>query len=181
MCQLPLSGGQCLRLLDESDIEVLHELVVGNRDHLARWLPWASAQSLQDTAAFVARTRVQVAANDGFQVAIVEGAEMLGMVGFTGVSWRDRATAIGYWLAEPAQGRGTMTAAVARLVDHAFSTWGLHRVEIRAAVENVRSRALAERLGFSQEGILRECERIGERYVDQAVYGMLADGWPGGS
>ncbi|HEY2333416.1 MAG TPA: GNAT family protein [Solirubrobacterales bacterium] len=48
------------------------------------------------------------------------------------------------------QGSGTMTAAVRLLVDHALTVWQLNRVEIRAAVENRRSRAIPKRLGFRQ-------------------------------
>ncbi|HWY90420.1 MAG TPA: GNAT family protein [Solirubrobacteraceae bacterium] len=40
-----------------------------------------------------------------------------------------------------------------------------------------RSRAIPERLGFSQEGVVREAERIGDRYVDQVVYAKLATDW----
>jgi ribosomal-protein-serine acetyltransferase len=55
--------------------------------------------------------------------------------------------------------------------------WNLHRVEIQAAVDNRRSRAIPERLGFREEGVRREAERIGERYNDLAVYAMLASEW----
>ena len=96
------------------------------------------------------------------------------VVGYHGVSWANRSTSIGYWLAEDQQGRGTMTAAVRTLVDHALSIWRLNRVEIRAAVENRRSRATPERLGFHQEGTLRQAERVGDRYLDCVVYSMLA-------
>jgi ribosomal-protein-serine acetyltransferase len=75
------------------------------------------------------------------------------------------------------QGRGTMTAAVRALVDHAFGEWGLHRVVIEAAVDNAPSRAVPERLGFREEGVRRAAERHGERYLDLVVYAMLAVDW----
>jgi hypothetical protein len=53
------------------------------------------------------------------------------------------------------------------------------RVEIRAAPENARSRAIPERLGFTQEGTLRQVERVGDRYLDNVVYAMLAEHWKG--
>ena len=59
-----------------------------------------------------------------------------------------------------------MTAAVAALLDHAFGPWELTRVEIRAGVANTRSRAIPERLGFREEGVLRAAERIGTRVID---------------
>jgi hypothetical protein len=43
------------------------------------------------------------------------------------------------------------------------------RVEIRAAPANARSRAIPERLGFTQEGTLRQVERGGDRYLDNVV------------
>jgi ribosomal-protein-serine acetyltransferase len=67
-----------------------------------------------------------------------------------------------------------MTAAVGILVDHALSVWELYRVEIRVAVESRRSRAVAKRLGFREEGTLREAELVGDRFLDQVVYAKLA-------
>jgi RimJ/RimL family protein N-acetyltransferase len=42
----------------------------------------------------------------------------------------------------------------------------------------VRSRALAERLGFSYEGTLRKALRLSDGYHDDAVYAVLAEEWP---
>jgi ribosomal-protein-serine acetyltransferase len=50
-------------------------------------------------------------------------------------------------------------------------------MEIHCAPENRRSRAIPERLGFKQEGILREEMFIDGRYLDSVVYAMLEDEW----
>jgi ribosomal-protein-serine acetyltransferase len=50
-------------------------------------------------------------------------------------------------------------------------------MEIRCEPENRRSRAIPERLGFREEGTLREVQRIGDRRTDLVVYGMLAPEW----
>jgi ribosomal-protein-serine acetyltransferase len=55
--------------------------------------------------------------------------------------------------------------------------WKLNRVEIRAAVANERSRAIPRRLGFTEEGVLRQAERVGDRFVDHVLYAMLAEDW----
>jgi ribosomal-protein-serine acetyltransferase len=177
VCGFELSDDLRLRLLEESDAAELYGVIDGNRDYLARWMPWVAEQTLEDTTAFIWQTRKQLTNNKGFQTAIVEDERIVGMIGFHGLSWQHRATTIGYWLAEASQGRGTMTRAVQTLVDHAFGTWQLHRIEILVRAENTRSRAIAERLGFKQEGVLRENERVGDRYVDRAVYAMLAGEW----
>jgi ribosomal-protein-serine acetyltransferase len=175
-----LPDGAALRLFEECDAAELFALVDRNRAHLEPWMPWlAGTGGPQATLDFIRGTRRQVAHNDGLQMAIVraDGA-ICGVVGFHRVDWPNRATSIGYWLAADRQGRGTMTAAVHALVDHAFGVWRLHRVEISAAVGNARSRAVAERLGFREEGVRREAERHGDRYLDLVVYAVLAREWP---
>jgi ribosomal-protein-serine acetyltransferase len=174
-CALETGEGSRLRLFDERDAPELHALIELNRERLSEWLPWAAAQSPEDTSAFIAGTRKQVASNDGFQTAIVRGGRIAGVVGYVWVDWDNRATGIGYWLGEEFEGEGTMTAAVRALAEHALAAWELNRVEIRVASGNRRSRAIPERLGFREEGTLRKAQRIGDRHVDLAVYSMLSD------
>jgi ribosomal-protein-serine acetyltransferase len=173
-----LRDGCHLRLLEEADADEMYTLVDANREHLAPWMPWAREQTRDGVLEFIRLTRRQVADNEGFQTAIVLDGSIAGAVGFHSFNWSNRSTGIGYWLAEPHQGSGIMTAAVRALTDHALVETGLNRVEIRAAPENRRSRAIPERLGFRQEGVLRQEERIGDRYLDAVVYGMLASEWP---
>lgn len=152
-------------------------MIEANRARLAKWLPWAAAQAPEDTIEFIRRTRKQLADNDGFQTAVVCEGVIAGVVGYVGVDWQKRSTNIGYWLGKEHQGRGTMTLAVRALVDHALSGWDLNRVEIRAAEENRPSRAIPERLGFRQEGVMRGAELVEGRYLDSVVYSILAADW----
>jgi ribosomal-protein-serine acetyltransferase len=174
--RIDLPGGEHLRPLEESDAGALFALTDANRAHLEPWLPWMTAtRSPDDTLQFIRATRRQVAADEGVQFAIVDGdGAIAGVVGFHRFDWQNRATTIGYWLAADRQGRGLMTEAVRALVDHAFVARGLHRVEISAAVGNARSRAIPQRLGFREEGVRRDAERHGERYLDLVVYARLA-------
>jgi ribosomal-protein-serine acetyltransferase len=174
-----LPGGAALRLLEESDADELFALTGRNREHLGPWMPWVpGTRSAEDTLAFIRLARRQGADNDGLQTAIVRDGAIAGVVGFHKVDWQNRATSIGYWLSADEQGRGTMTEAVRALVDHAFGAWRLERVEIAAAVDNARSRAIPERLGFRPEGVRRRAERVGDRFLDLVVYAMLAADWP---
>jgi ribosomal-protein-serine acetyltransferase len=164
-----------VRLLEEADGEELYGLVEANRSYLAEWLPWAADQTLEGTAEFIRKTRKQYEDNDGLQGGLVLDGRMVGAGGLLGVNWEARRTGIGYWLAEEHQGRGLMTRAVQAVADYAFDELELNRVEIEAAVGNRRSRAIPERLGFQQEGILRDYERVGDRYLDIVVYSLLAN------
>jgi ribosomal-protein-serine acetyltransferase len=100
-----------------------------------------------------------------------------GVLGLEPLDWIHRSAGIGYWLGERYQGRGLMTRAVGVLIEHAVSVWDLNRIEIRAAVGNARSRAIPQRLGFREEGTLRQAERVGDVYLDIVVYSLLASEW----
>lgn len=166
-----------LRALAQSDADELYELIERNRSHLVRWLPWAAEQSRAGTHGFIRAARAQLRRNDGFHAAIVQSGRIVGVIGFHGIDWHHRSTSIGYWLALDAQGQGTMAAALHAMVDHAFCAWQLNRVEIRASIDNARSRALIDRLGFHFEGIAREAFRLADGYHDDAVYSMLSRDW----
>ena len=178
MQPLALDAERSLRPVAASDVDELYALALNNREHLAPWMPWAvGVGDRANTEMFLKAALEQEARGDGAQLAITQNGRIVGTAGFHYVSRAQRSTSIGYWLDARAQGRGTMTLAVARLVDYAFDVWQLHRVEIRAAVDNARSRAIPERLGFVQEGVMRDGERFGDRYLDLVVYSMLEGDW----
>jgi ribosomal-protein-serine acetyltransferase len=167
-----------MRPLAEDDAPRLQELIERNRDRLASWFDWAAGQDLAETQAFLRGAEQEADRGETFQAGVVRDGEIVGLAGFVAVDRRLGLTRIGYWLDREHEGRGTMTAAVRALVDLAFGEWGLNRVEIRAAAGNRRSRAIPERLGFRQEGVLRQAERVGGRLLDSVVYAMLAEDWP---
>jgi ribosomal-protein-serine acetyltransferase len=177
-CRIPIAEDAWLRLARRGDAEELHALVEHERDRLAVWMPWASEEDAGLTVAHLEDSQRRLEANEGFETVMILAGRIAGSVGFHAVDWRNRSTSIGYWLSTKAEGRGLMTAAVRALVDHAFGGWRLNRVTIEAAVGNARSRAIPERLGFRQEAILRESERVGGRYLDGVLYAVLAADWP---
>jgi ribosomal-protein-serine acetyltransferase len=177
MESLAIRDGAVLRAYVEEDATELTSVVAANREHLARWMPWAATYGHQDSLDYIAKSRAQLEAGDGFEGAVVVGGEIVGGAGFHAVDRLNHSTSIGYWLAAEAQGSGLMTATVRALLDHAFGLWELHRVVIEAVVDNVRSRAIPERLGFTEEGIAREAKRLRGRYEDAALYAMLASDW----
>jgi ribosomal-protein-serine acetyltransferase len=72
-----------------------------------------------------------------------------------------------------------MTKSCIAYINYAFNELKLNRVEIRCAVENSKSRAIPEGLGFKNEGTIREAEWLYDHFVDHIVYGMLARDWKG--
>jgi ribosomal-protein-serine acetyltransferase len=170
-----LPSGYSMRGLGDRDAPELHALIERNRARLARWIHWAAGQTAGDTLAFIGRTATLEREGAGFSRAIVDaGGRLAGVVGLT-VDRLNRSGAIGYWLDAASEDKGVVTAAVAALCEHGFEHYRLLRVEIRADVENRASCAVAERLGFTLEGVARQAYRVNdERQSDDAVYSLLA-------
>ena len=169
-----LPAGHHLRVLDDADTSELHALIELNRARLARWIQWANEQTLQDTRAFLGRARAKEQEGSGLSRGIVAAGRLAGIVGVS-VDRANRSGAIGYWLDEASAGKGVVTAAVAALAQDSFARYRLVRVEIRADVDNRASCAVAERLGFVLEGVMRQGYRVtDERFSDDAVYSLLA-------
>jgi ribosomal-protein-serine acetyltransferase len=177
-----LTDDVTLELLEVRHSDELFRVTDSNRAHLRQWLPWVDgSKGPEDTKAFIQLTRKQLLDNNGFQTAIRCRGEIVGVVGHHSVNWANRTTSLGYWLSRDAQGRGIMTEACRMYTGHAFVMWNLNRVEIRCAVENRRSRAIPERLGFQSEGTIREAEWLYDHFVDHVVYSMLASDWSAGA
>lgn len=171
-----------LKLLEVPDAEELFHVTDVSRDYLREWLPWVDGtKSADDSRAFIQMTLNQFASNKGFNAGIWWDAQLVGCVGFHPIDWANRKASIGYWLAETFQGNGIMTSATRALVDYAFDVYALNRVEIRAATQNLKSRAIPERLAFANEGCIRQAEWLYDHFVDHVVYGMLASEWPSAS
>jgi ribosomal-protein-serine acetyltransferase len=80
---------------------------------------------------------------------------------------------IGCWLEPDAEGRGLITMACRILLEWAFQVRGMNRVEWICRADNERSKAVAERLGMTLEGVLREAWKVGDEYVDKQVWAIL--------
>lgn len=175
------TDGLSLRPLAEPDARELFRVIELNRDHLGRWLHWPRQQTLEATREFVRDACDENERGLGLRLAIESEGMIAGVVGLGAIDRLNRAGRVGYWLAAEHEGKGMATRSVRSLVTHGFDDWGLHRIEIRAAVENLRSRAIPERLGFTLEGVARDALRVGERYEDAALYSVLCHDWPPGA
>ena len=176
--RLEAGDGKILRPVRLYHGEEIYAAAMDNRDSLIRWLPWVDGvKGLPDVREFIRRSMVEQACGIAVQLGIWKDPSFLGMVGLHSVDWANRRTSIGYWLAGHARGRGVMTACTRTLVDFAIDDLQLNRVEIRSAVDNFASRAIAERLGFRLEGTARQDMFLNGRYVDLVIYAVLACEW----
>ncbi len=167
-----------LRLVEEGFAEELTDVVSSNYKHLRPFLDWVKKDySLADAREFVRLSRLAFAKNEGITFCIFEDGKVVGAIGFVAFNWSNKRTEIGYWLAKKHQGKGIITKCCKALIQYAFEDLKMHRIEIHCAIENVRSRAIPEKLGFKLDGTLRESEWRHKRYFDMAIYSLLAREW----
>jgi ribosomal-protein-serine acetyltransferase len=164
-----------LRLIEERHAEQYYDLCCRNRERLY-WLK--EGYSLDDAKNFIKRDLAEnFAKNNGFQMGIWHEGRLVGAVRFNDINWKHKSTSLGWWIDEKSEGRSLVSKSVKVLIAYAFDELRLNRLEAHCHNENQRSKGLAEKLGFRQEGLLRCAEAKGSRFVDVAVYGLLASEW----
>jgi ribosomal-protein-serine acetyltransferase len=166
-----------LRLLEERHAAALFKVVDDDRQELRTWLPWVDhSRSAQDIAAFIRTTRADFAGGNGLTCGIWYREQVVGTIGLR-ISTEQRAGEIGYWVTGHARGHGIVTRSARALIDYGFEQLGLGRIVIQAGVGNRPSRAVAERLGLTLEGTLRNAEWVNDHYNDLASYAVLRSEW----
>ncbi len=167
-----------LQLLEERHAAQVFGLVDSDRDYLREWLPWVDAtQTQDDTVSFIKSSLEQFASNKGFVAGIWTDRQFCGVIGTHQLDWLNRKGEVGYWLGRYFQGKGIMTAACRAVVTHLFDEIELNRVAIHCARGNEKSCAVAERLGFAEEGLAREAQLLHGRFHDLRHFAMLKKDW----
>lgn len=167
-----------LKLIELTDAQQVWELTDQSREHLRQWLPWLDHNtSVEDSINFIKASLKSYANGRGMNTVILYKSKIAGIAGYNEIDTINKIAYIGYWLGDTYQGNGIMTRVTKALTEYAFEHLKLNRVQITAAVENRKSRAIPERLGFVNEGSIRQAEWLYDHYVDHVVYGMLAKDW----
>jgi len=167
-----------LRMLEQQHAQELFVLIQQNRGRLRQWVPWLHrTSSFERTQCYIRDHLDRYADNNGFAAGIWFKGQLAGEIRYEYIDWQNKTTEIGYWVGQDFEGKGLVIESCKKFVAYAFECLKLNRVQIRCATENERSRAIPERLGFTEEGILRQSEWLERGFVDLVVYGLLADEW----
>ena len=157
-------------------------LVEANYQRLARWFPDAFQEppTLEGVRANLERAGHAWLEGSQLPLSVAVKAEggwrLVGWVNLV-IDGQAESGELGYWLDADFEGRGLVTRAVTAVLDYAFGPLGLRRVGLVATIDNARSRSVAARLGFTQEGVLREAAAFPDGRRDLVGYGLLAHEW----
>ncbi len=114
-----------------------------------------------------------------FFIQLKGNRKVIGCVGMSNVDRFQGTATIGYWLSQEYWRKGIIQEATTRVIDYAFKTLKLRRIDISAFVENKPSNALIRKLGFSYEGMRKKrCRSKSDGSIyDENIYGLLKEDW----
>lgn len=148
--------------LREQDVKPALDLIVEAQE----WAPKGQA--------FTPPLAVLQAPNSHWMSALV-GDELVGIVGFVGISWPDGSADVALGVVPKWRGKGIAKRVAKAQNDHAFLDLGLRRLQM-SALANSPSAKIAQAVGLTLEGTLRGCRFKNGAYQDVAIYALVKKG-----
>ena len=145
---------------------------------LRRWMPWAIDPKPDRTKSFMDHAYEEWQHGHERHFTMLFGDQVCGQCSLDHADPLRANYEMGYWMRSDLCGQGLTTEAARGIVHFAFDDMAVHRIELHVGTENLSSIRVAEKLGFSREGLLRESGRGAGGFYDSYVYGLLAsDRW----
>lgn len=181
---LELTGSRIrLATLVESDYEAWLAVRKRCRSWLVPWEPRSKGAPLptEDAASFAARCGMrererQLGSGFGFGVFVEN--RFAGEITLSSIQRGPfQNGSVGYWVDEELAGSGLIPEAVVVVLQFAFETLRLHRIEIAIIPRNLASRRVVEKLGLRSEGVAMGYLEINGEWEDHVRYAMTAEEW----
>jgi len=172
-----------LRTMNEQDYEAWYEVRQRGKDWLLKWEPRSAhaAHLADDRRSFVSRCAIRERERQlgtGYGFGIFFEGRFVGEITLSSIQRGPLQSAyIGYWIDEAVAGRGLMPEAVVTMLQYAFESLRLHRVEINIIPRNGPSRRVVEKLSLRFEGIAERYLEIDGAWEDHARYAITAEEW----
>jgi ribosomal-protein-alanine N-acetyltransferase len=173
--EFPTLETERLRLRELSDDDVPAAFLLFSDPESMRFIGKPPHTTHDETLAFIRRNQLLFPAEEGIGWAICprKSDEFIGYVAHWRLMKQHLRSEIGYQLLQARWGKGLMTEALRAVLRFGFVQMGLNSVEAQIDPANTRSRKTLERLGFVQDGLLRESFFFGGEYTDTAVFTLL--------
>lgn len=157
------------RKLTLNDAASVLAVIDHNRAYLRQWMPWLDqTTSIADIEKFIYKAQDGYASGCNLILGLWDDTQYVGVVSFNKI---DGASAeIGYWISKSYQSQGIIQQALKILIEYGFHDLNLSTVNIQCATNNLKSRAVAQGLGFTQVKTIPNNEWLHDHYVDHALY-----------
>lgn len=177
--QLPVIETERLRLRMLTDKDVPGIFEIFSDPEVMRYWSSEPMTRVDDAAQLLGEIRSGFNSRTLFEwgVAQREDDAVIGTCTLFHIDLRNRRAEIGYALRSSHWGRGLMVEAVGALINFAFDTLVLHRLEADVDPGNAASLGLLEKLGFEREGHSRERWIIAGKAYDSILLGLLRRDW----
>ncbi len=166
-----------IRRFARRDSVALDNAVKASLADLNQWLPWARTDYESGDAVAFVRDSLQAWKEDrawDYTIRYKENSSRhLGNISIWTTSKLGKIAEIGYWVRSDETSKGICTEATQRLIQEAFNNFGFHKITLRIAVGNDASDRVAEKLGFTREGVLREELLIRGNWIDHSLWSLL--------
>jgi RimJ/RimL family protein N-acetyltransferase len=168
------AGGVRIRPYAAADASALFEAIHESMAELLPWMPWCHpGYSMEEAQAWIEFTLAGHRGGTMFDFAIEADGSLVGACGINRIDALNRVANLGYWVRTSRAGQGIVTRAVHQLIDWALANTRLERIEIVAAVDNVRSQRVAERVGARREAVLAKRAMAHGRPSAAVMYAVL--------
>ncbi len=168
-----------LRVPRAGDGPAINAAIRESHDTLRRWMPWARripTLAESETFAREAAARFRTCEEVTYLIFRPEDTRLIGSIGLHSIDWGVPRFEIGYWLRSDCEGYGYITEAARALTALCFERLGAQRVEIRCDSHNLRSAAVARRVGYHLEATLQNHARNNDGHLrDTLVFACFPD------
>lgn len=173
--------GVYLRAPELRDYQDWADVREASRNFLTPWEPtWAQDETSRGSYRYKLRRYTEDARDDKAHALFVFRETDDALVGGVTLSNIRRGVAqtasLGYWAGQMHAGKGFTTAAVRAVLRYAFEDLGLHRVEAACQPDNIASRRVLQKCGFTQEGVARAYLKINGAWRDHLLFGIVNAG-----
>lgn len=163
-----------LRLVEPDDAKSLYSQIEKTRPQLAEFLPWGEAmKSVGDEEKFLIYSQERMNEKKFWNASILIGGKAVGMIDLHNIDFDNQRAEVGYWLGKDYQGNGVMTACLKKLLEIGFLELKLHKIKLLAEVENTASNAVAKKVGFNVEGLLKDEIFSNGKFHDANLYAIV--------
>lgn len=161
-----------LREMQPDDAEALFRVL--SDEEVMRYYDPRPFTTLEESFQAIERHRRRFEQNEAIRWGITLKGENV-VIGNCGFFWevQNYLAELGYVLSRAYWRQGIMTEALQALLQFGFDTKNLHRIEAEVAVDNIASARTLQKLGFQEEGVLRERLYINERFYDERIFSLI--------